>query len=135
MRHHFFENLKYFEYELIYIVINNRSNLIVPVLLNSEVKALESYPSFINFGICNIQNPKNIIKKIIQITMKNIYNEPILIKDVLTPYNDEMFEFIFHPGYEKIVLPGHSETLGYAIYSGGYSEGDDENEFLNKYKT
>ena len=129
--------LKYFseneEYEFNYIHIKiDKKKFIIPVLLGFLKSDIEIFPSFFNFGLCNI-SPKNLnnILKIIPLDITNYYHQPISISNVYINTDEKFIKFNYLFKQKKILIqPNVTLTYGNLIFDGNINQ--NVTELINK---
>ena len=128
--------------------------ILIPILINSEIKALNFYPSLLNFGLCEINkrsqsnsdndNMGMPLIKIIPLSINNLASNPIAIKSAYVNYEEQLVKFV----YNEQIIPNKTETTiilepseeilyGYAVFNISSllsnSIAEDGSSYINKH--
>ena len=135
----FYSENEGFEYGLLHLTID-KNKLLIPILINIDFSPLNFFPSFINFGVCDISTDSIFnIRKLIPLEVTNNENYPLKISNVYLNYEEKFLQFYNIFNDEDIILKPH-ETIkfGYLIFNGkldNYVESFNEiEEIENLYK-
>ena len=117
--------LKYFsafpsyEYGLLRLKTDNNM-IVIPVLINSILSPIITYPKFFNFGLCQVTSKSRYnIKKIIPLTLFNKGIENIKIGKVYLEYENIFLQFHQNfNGNNIIMAPNEEIKYGYLIFDG-----------------
>ena len=115
----FLSDKNVFEYGLLQLTIN-KNKFLIPILINIENNPISFYPSFINFGICDIlPNSYFNIKKLIPIEITNNEKQPLKVSKVYINYEEKFlqFNYLFESDY-IILQPEETVKFGYLIFNG-----------------
>ena len=135
--------LKYFsetvtnEYGFIHLEIDDNTLIVIPVLINIRNYAINTFPSFINFGLCDLSsyNRRNFVK-MVPLLIMNYGNEDIEIKRIYIDYDDKFIHFqkkIKDENKEKIMVKKNSHNqFGYIIFDGEFAVDKDEKKYNGK---
>ena len=117
--------LKYFSafpsYEYGLIKLRTDSNtIVIPVLINSILSPIITYPKFFNFGLCQVSAKSRYnIKKIIPLTLFNKGIDNIKIGKVYLEYENIFIQFHQNfNGNNIIIAPNEEIKYGYLIFDG-----------------
>ena len=109
--------------------------IVIPVLINVKNYSLNTFPGFINFGLCDLAayNRKNFVKMVPLLVM-NYGNEDVEVKRIYLDYDDKFIHF--HKKFKnqnKIIIKKNSHNqFGYILFDGEYAVDKDENKFIGK---
>ena len=133
--------IKYFsekvtnEYGFIHLKTDDDDLIVIPVLINVKNYSLNTFPGFINFGLCDLAayNRKNFVKMVPLLVM-NYGNEDVEVKRIYLDYDDKFIHF--HKKFKnqnKIIIKKNSHNqFGYILFDGEYAVDKDENKFIGK---
>ena len=117
------------EYGILHLK-TDKDIILIPILINSEIKVLNFYPSLLNFGLCEINinkqthsnsssNNNNIgvgddsnninmlpLIKVIPLSINNLASEPIAITNAYVNYEEQLVKFI----YNEQIFPNANDT-------------------------
>ena len=113
------------DYEFNYIHLKiNKIKFIIPVLIGFINGDIQFFPSFFNFGLCNIApKSKDNIKKIIPLEITNYYLNEITIKNIYLNIEEKFIEFDYFFKNKKVLLkPNESINYGQLIFNGQITE-------------
>ena len=125
------------EYGFIHLKMDDDSIIVIPILINVKNYSLNTFPGFINFGICDLSpyNRKNFIK-MVPLLIMNYGNEDIEIKRVYIDYEDKFLHFHKKSKSEnkdKIIVKKNTHNqFGYIIFDGEYGLNKDSNKYVGK---
>ena len=114
----YYSNKKETEHGFIHIR-TDKSVVVIPVLLNFVNTPIVTYPSFLNFGLCDV-TPKNRNNFIRMIPLKILNDglDYIKIGKIYINYDDLFLQFHQNFGGENIVLkPNEDVIFGYVIFN------------------
>ena len=115
----FYSEVEGYEYGLLHLTID-KNKLLIPILINIDFSPLNFFPSFINFGVCDISHNSIFnIRKLIPLKVTNNENYPLKISNVYLNYEEKFLQFYNIYNDEYIILKPH-ETIkfGYLIFNG-----------------
>ena len=94
--------------------------IVIPVLINSILSPIITYPKFFNFGLCQVTSKSRYnIKKIIPLTLFNKGIENIKIGKVYLEYENIFLQFHQNfNGNNIIMAPNEEIKYGYLIFDG-----------------
>ena len=127
------------EYGFIHLETSDNTNIVVPILINIKKYVLNTFPGFLNFGLCEIgpYNRKNFVK-MIPLLIMNYGKEDVEVKRVYIDYEDKFLHFHKSPKIEKnakiIVRKNSHIKYGYVIFDGEYGVEKEENFYFGKTK-
>ena len=118
--------LKYFsafpsyEYGLIKLKTEDNIKIVIPVLINSILSPIITYPKFFNFGLCQVTAKSRFnIKKLIPLTLYNKGIENIKVGKVYIEYENIFIQFHQNfNGNNIIIAPNEGIKYGYLIFDG-----------------
>ena len=125
------------EYGFIHLKLDDDTLIVIPILINVKKYSLNTFPGFINFGICDLApyNRKNFIK-MVPLLMMNFGNEDIEIKRVYIDYEDKFLHFhkkVKNENKDKIIVKKNTHNqFGYLIFDGEYEVIKDEKKYVGK---
>ena len=125
------------EYGFIHLKIDDNTLIVIPVLINVKNYALNTFPGFINFGICELSphNRRNFIK-MVPLLIMNYGDEDIEIKRIYIDYEDKFLHFHKKPKKEnkdKIIVKKNTHNqFGYIIFDGEFLLNKDEKKYNGK---
>ena len=122
------------EYGILHLK-TDKDIILIPILINSEIKVLNFYPSLLNFGLCEINinkqtqssssssnsNNNNIgigndsnnnnnnmlpLIKVIPLSINNLASDPIAITNAYVNYEEQLVKFI----YNEQIFPNANDT-------------------------
>ena len=122
--------LKYFsafpsyEYGLIELKTEDDIRIAIPVLINSILSPIITYPQFFNFGLCQVTAKSRFnIKKLIPLTLYNKGIENIKVGKVYIEYENIFIQFHQNfNGNNIIIAPNEEIKYGYLIFDGNVME-------------
>ena len=125
------------EYGFIHLKFDDNTIIVIPVLINVKNYSLNTFPGFINFGLCDLSpyNRQNFVKKVPLVVM-NYGNEEVEIKRIYIDYEDKFLHF--HKINKKenaekiIVKPNNHNLFGYIIFDGEYAIDKDPIKYSGK---
>ena len=125
------------EYGFIYLKTDDNNLIVIPVLINIKKYSLNTFPGFINFGLCELSpyNRKNVVK-MIPLLIMNYGHQDIEIKRIYIEYDDKFLHF--HRNSKKgnknkiIVKKNSHNQFGYLIFDGEYAINKDEKKYSGK---
>ena len=125
----FYSENEGFEYGLLHLTID-KNKLLIPILINIDFSPLNFFPSFINFGVCDIStNSIFNIRKLIPIEVTNNENYPLKISNVYMNYEEKFLQFYNIFNDEYIILKPHEKIkFGYLIFNGKLDNVENLNE-------
>ena len=89
------------EYGFIHLKTDDNTLIVIPVLINIKNYSLNTFPGFINFGLCELSpyNRKNFVK-MVPLLIMNYGNQDIEVKriyiDILQNFALEMYKNVDH---------------------------------------
>ena len=125
------------EYGFIHLKTDENTLIVIPVLTNVKNYELNTFPGFINFGICEISpyNRKNFIK-MVPLLIMNYGDEDIEIKRVYIDYEDKFLHFhkkAKKENKDKIIVKKNTHNqFGYIIFDGEFLLNKDEKKYKGK---
>ena len=128
------------EYGFIHLKMDDGTLIVIPILINVKNYSLNTFPGFINFGICDLSpyNRKNFIK-MVPLLIMNYGNEDIEIKRVYIDYEDKFLHFhkkAKSENKDKIIVKKNTHNqFGYLIFDGEYEVEKDEKKYKGKIQT
>ena len=92
--------------------------IIIPVLINSILSPIITYPKIFNFGLCQVEaKSKYNIRKIIPLNLLNIGTENIKIGKVYLEYDNIFIQFHHNfNGNNVVIAPNEEIKYGYLIF-------------------
>ena len=124
------------EYGFIHLKIDDNI-IVIPVLINIKKYSLNTFPGFINFGLCDLSsyNRRNFVK-MVPLLIMNYGNEDIEIKRVYIDYEDKFIHFQKSSKNENrkqiIVKKNTHNQFGYIIFDGKFAVDKDEKKYNGK---
>ena len=125
------------EYGFIHLKTDDNNLIVIPILINVKNYSLNTFPGFINFGLCDLSsyNRKNFIK-MVPLLLMNYGNEDIELKRIYLDYDDKFLHFHRNNknnNRKKIIVKKNSHNqFGYLIFDGEYAMDKDEKKYNGK---
>ena len=125
------------EYGFIHLRLDDNIIIVIPVLINVKNYSLNTFPGFINFGLCDLSshNRQNFIKKVPLLIM-NYGSEDIEIKRIYIDYEDKFLHFHKRnkkENAEKIIVKKNTHNqFGYIIFDGEYAKDKNPKKYGGK---
>ena len=127
----YYSAFPYYEYGLIKLKTDN-DMIVIPVLFNSILSPIITYPKFFNFGLCQIGGrSRSNFKKLIPLTLYNKGIENIKIGKVYLEYENIFIQFHQNfNGNNIIMAPNEEIKYGYLIFNGNIMKTFDKRKLL-----
>ena len=123
------------EYGFIHLKTDDNTLIVIPVLINIKNYSLNTFPGFINFGLCELSpyNRKNFVK-MVPLLIMNYGNQDIEVKRIYIDYDDKFLHFHRNTknGNQIIVKRNTHNKFGYLIFDGEYDINKDEKKYNGK---
>ena len=125
------------EYGFIHLSTDDNTLIVMPVLINIRKYSLNTFPGFINFGLCDLgsYNRRNFVK-MAPLLIMNYGNEDVEVKRVYIDYDDKFIHFqkkSKNENKERIIVKKNSHNqFGYIIFDGEFTIDKDEKKYNGK---
>ena len=129
----FYSTKKENEYGFIHIR-TEKNVVVIPVLLNIINSPILTYPTFLNFGLCDVTpKSRNNFLRMIPLKIQNDGLDNIKIGKIYIDYDELFLQFHQNFGGENIVLKPDEEVIfGYVIFNANLEKNLEQSLFKRK---
>ena len=116
----YFSAFPSYEYGLIKIKTEDKNTIVIPVLINSILSPIVTYPHFFNFGLCQVAAESRFnFKRLIPLTLHNEGTENIKVGKIYLDYDVVFLQFHQNfNGNNIVIAPNEEIKYGYLIFDG-----------------